>query len=168
LVCAASPRPNKQSRNARATTDSGRPAGYTAYQWRRIGNPSTSSTANWPGWLSERTWRDSAEMPSPARIACLIASLLPSSRRAVLGEAPLDRDARARAFFPHQPRFQRQALERDLLLARQRVFGRGEHDDGVVHDGGGDDVDVLGRLPEKIQIVEPVGDAGEPPLISDA
>ena len=41
------------------------------------------------------------------------------------------------------------------------MLRRGQHDDGVVHDGGGDDVDVFRRLAEEVQVVEVLRDAGE-------
>jgi len=41
------------------------------------------------------------------------------------------------------------------------MFWCGQHDDGVVHDGRGDNVNVLRRLADEIEVVETVDHAGK-------
>src|SRR5512143_3488503 len=65
---------------------------------------------------------------------------------AVPAEYALDGVARTPPLLPHQPRLRGDAVERDLLAVRERMIRCCQHDDGVVHDGRGDDVDVLRRL----------------------
>jgi hypothetical protein len=80
---------------------------------------------------------------------------------ATFGEVAFDGVAGAGAFFAHQPGLSGQLFQRDFFLVRQRGGRARRARRWVVHDGGGDDVDVFRRLAEEIQVVQVVGDAGQ-------